>query len=236
MDIEISKKSVTCPVCNHDFTATRIITTGLKLIKTDTDLRPHYEGINTIPYEITTCENCGYSNYFKEFPLNIPKNEINNIKKNLSNKFKPKLYPEHLTTLDGMEKYRLAILSARCCDTEKSKLMNLYMKLSWLARDNDITKDIELKCIKYAYKLGKEAIKEETFPVQGINKSTFSYLLGEFARRLKLYDEAIRWLRNAESLQESSLSLKDRIEEVSKLISIDMANEEQENLIDRELG
>ncbi len=217
-EIEISKKTVTCPLCKHEFTSTRVATTKLKLIKTDTDLRPYYKGIDTVPYEITTCENCGYSNFYNEFPLNLSKNEIDVILQKLNKAFKPKTFPTRLTNEDGIEKYKLAIIVAKLRNSNNSILSNLYMKLSWLLRNEKGSEKMELACTKYAYELGKIAFKEEPFPVLGINKSTFSYLLGDFARRLGKYDEAKKWLKNASSFQETSLSLKDRVIDVTSLI------------------
>lgn len=218
MNIEISKKETTCPLCQYTFDSTRVATTRLKLLKTDTDLRPYYNGIDTIPYEITTCESCGYSTYYNEFKLKVDDKDATKLNEILTKSFKSKKFPEKLSNKDGIEKYKLAILVANSRETEKSVLSNLYMKLGWLFRNEDGCQKFEDACIKNSYNLGKEAFKIESFPVMGINKSTFSYLLGDMARRLSLYDEATRWLKNSKSLQESSITLKSRADEVLAII------------------
>ncbi len=225
MDIKISKLPVTCPLCKHEFDSTRVATTKLKLIKTDTDLKPHYEGINTIPYEITTCVKCGYSTFYNEFKLKVKDKEKQLISNILNKSFKYRNYSENLSNRDGIEKYKLAILVAKAREAEKSILSNLYMKLGWLFRNEKDGKKYELASIKQSYKLGKEAFKTEQFPVMNINKSTFSYMLGDMARRIKLYDEAVRWLKNSKSLHESTFTLKDRADEVLQLIEIETNKE-----------
>lgn len=232
-DVEISKKSVTCPLCKTEFISTRVATPRLKLIKTDTDLRPYYKGIDTIPYEITTCEHCGYSTFYNEFILNLKADDAENISNILSKNFQPKKFPEKLSNENGIEKYKLSILVAKAhSETQKSKLSNLYMKLAWLFRNenNQEGEKYELACLKNSYQLGIEAFKEENFPVMGISKSTFSYLLGDIARRLKMYDEAKKWLRNAGSFHESTLTLKDRINEVTKMIDDELDAQMKEKL------
>ncbi len=216
-DIAIVKKKVTCPLCEHEFNSTRVTVPKLKLIKTDTDLRPYYKGIDSVPYEITTCENCGYSAFYSSFPV-LNKDTTEKLKQALDNNFTPHTFNHHLTTDEGIEKFKLAILTAKAQEEPKSVISNLYLKLAWLFRVKEGSTKYEIVCLKSAYLNGREAFKEEVFPVLGINKSTFSYLLGDMCRRLKQFDEARKWLRNANSFHEASLTLKDRVKEVEQLI------------------
>ena len=54
-------KKIECPVCMKEFT-TKIVKTGKARFKgSEMDLRPIYEGVDTIKYDVYMCPHCGYS-------------------------------------------------------------------------------------------------------------------------------------------------------------------------------
>lgn len=60
-------KKIECPVCMKEFT-TKIVKTGKARFKgSEMDLRPIYEGVDTIKYDVYMCPHCGYSAVSREF-------------------------------------------------------------------------------------------------------------------------------------------------------------------------
>ena len=63
----IYKKAFKCPICEKSFQAYAVRDSRLKLINRDKDFRNHYNGIDTIYYEIVTCPECYYSNFMAAY-------------------------------------------------------------------------------------------------------------------------------------------------------------------------
>lgn len=61
MDSSLYEKQIKCPVCTKDFNVTKVKAKTSKMLKRDSDLCVHYEGINPIVYDVWVCQNCGYS-------------------------------------------------------------------------------------------------------------------------------------------------------------------------------
>ncbi len=221
-------KTFNCPICEVEFKSPRVRTPVIKLEKTDTDLRPYHKNIDVVAYEIITCPNCGYSAISKTFDNAKPK-FFEQIKEETKKMFDPKVCGEEITTEMAIERFRLALLVAHTQKVKNSELFYLYMKLGWLYRveGSNRGKKYEEICMKNAYKCGKRAYSEEFFPVLEIDDSTFSYILGEMARRLGILDEAIRWIVNTLSHGETTPKLKERALEVKELIKEEKKNTEK---------
>ena len=54
-------KKVQCPVCDKEFKSKTVKTGKSRLIGSDTDLRPKYQGIESLKYDCIVCNKCGYS-------------------------------------------------------------------------------------------------------------------------------------------------------------------------------
>ena len=61
------EKTLECPCCGKRF-RTKVYKTGkAKLLSTDMDLRPVYEGIDVTKYDVIQCEYCGSAQVFPLF-------------------------------------------------------------------------------------------------------------------------------------------------------------------------
>ena len=58
---------LTCPMCNNKFSFPHIRTVVLRSLSMDSDLRRHYDGINTTHYLVATCPKCLFSTITDEF-------------------------------------------------------------------------------------------------------------------------------------------------------------------------
>lgn len=54
-------KTYECPICNLTFKTKCVRAGKVRLESKDTDLRPIYNHIDPIKYDVITCEKCGYS-------------------------------------------------------------------------------------------------------------------------------------------------------------------------------
>ena len=54
-------KAYECPVCGENFKSKTVKANRAKLVGTDMDLRPRYQGIDIVKYDCITCKKCGYS-------------------------------------------------------------------------------------------------------------------------------------------------------------------------------
>ena len=80
-------KTYLCPVCDREFRAKTIKTGRVKLVGTDTDLRPKYKIVDPLKYDAVACPHCGYA-AISRFFRNITPSQIALVKKNVSENFK----------------------------------------------------------------------------------------------------------------------------------------------------
>ena len=60
-------KKINCAVCREEFPTKRVRSAKLRRLQPDFDLRPRFQDIDTLKYDVDSCPFCGYtamSNYF----------------------------------------------------------------------------------------------------------------------------------------------------------------------------
>lgn len=60
-------KSFTCPLCDREFKARTVKIGKAKLAGSDLDLRPRYEQIDLLKYDVIMCPSCGYASLSRFF-------------------------------------------------------------------------------------------------------------------------------------------------------------------------
>ncbi len=216
---KILQKKMNCPICKTEFIAPRVRTPKIRLHSTDDDLRPYYEGIDTVAYEVITCTVCGYSAIAKTFE-NI--NDLNRVavEKYLLENYKKREWPLIVDTQTAIEKFLLAL---QCLESRKGNVGEkayIYLKLSWLfrvhTRENAL--ESELFCQKKFIESAEKTFAELRFPVLDFEESVFLYLIGEISRRVGDYERANKYIgkvlidRNtSEKLKERAMDCKDAI-------------------------
>ncbi len=224
-------KHYTCPVCDLSFKAKSIRVGKVKLIGKDSDLRPIYDGIDPIKYDVVVCDKCGYASltrYFGKLSTRQMKDLYNNIGSHfcgIDNSV------EMYTYDDAIARYKLALLTTVVKKAKNSERAYTSMKLAWILRGKRMTlkrgdpeiKELyvnEMECIKNAYDGYLNAISNEMFPIAGMDENTLQYVMADLARRLRKYDEAIKLLGRiitakdiSPRLKEQALALKEMIKE-----------------------
>ena len=225
----IYSKTMTCPVCGQQF-STKIMKTGKnKLLGTDQDLRPRYEGIDAVKYDVILCTKCGYaalSRFFSTVTSSQGKLILENISKSV-----------HLSAYDGeeysyeeaMERYKLALVNAVVKRAKASEKAYVCLKSAWLLRgyaeqldaQGQTTKAKELKNTEDEYLLNAyngftEAACTEGFPICGMDESTIDYLLAVLAIHLKKYDVASRMITTILASTTANARTKDKARELKE--------------------
>ena len=54
-------KTHVCPVCDTEFKCSAVRVGKAKLVGTDSDLRPKYQGMDPLKYDALVCPRCGYA-------------------------------------------------------------------------------------------------------------------------------------------------------------------------------
>ncbi|MBE5873300.1 MAG: DUF2225 domain-containing protein [Lachnospiraceae bacterium] len=199
----IYDKTMECPVCGQHF-STKIMKTGKnKLIGTDQDLRPRYEGIDAVKYDVMLCTKCGYA-ALSRFFSSITSGQGKMIRENISKKVHLSAYDGETYSYDeAIERYKLALANAVVKHGKASEKAYICLKSAWLMRGyaehqveqgkKELLKELKVAEEEYllnAFNGFGEARKTESFPMCGMDESTIDYLLAVLALHLKKYDVA----------------------------------------------
>lgn len=223
-------KHFTCPVCDYPFSARFVRAGKLKLSGKDTDMRPIYEVMDPLKYDIITCDKCGYSSLIKYFgklstrQMRDIRDEVGNNFSGIDNSMSVYSYE------DALARYKLALVCAMVKKAKNSELGYICLKTSWIYRgmreslpeervdEAEALLADELECVENAYETFSKALSNEPLPIAGMDENTLMYLLAELARKLKRYDDAARLIGSvitnrstSDRLKDQALTLKDQI-------------------------
>jgi hypothetical protein len=226
----IYDRSYTCPVCDNKFTSKAIKTGKVRLQTSETDLRPIYNTIDPIKYDIVVCPMCGYASLNRFFG-NIISLQRKWIRETISVNFKGINQDAEIYDYDeALKRYKLALINGVVKKAKPSEKAYTCLKITWLLRgkresirkkDAEIFKVLEQQeqeFAKHAYEGFVQAFEKETFPMCGMDEITVTYLVGDLARRIGKEDESLRWLSKVITSRSANDRIKDRAREVKDLI------------------
>ena len=154
-------KTFTCPSCDNEFKSRTVKIGKAKLIGTDMDLRPKYENVDLLKYDIIMCPSCGYaalSRYFKY--LTSPQSK--RIKEKISRNFKRITVHKDVYTYDeALERYKLTLANAIVKMARPSEKAYICLKTAWLLRGKG--ESLDKKDPEYAAKKKQIDIQEMEF-------------------------------------------------------------------------
>lgn len=225
-------KSCTCPICDKEF-KTRTVKVGkAKLSGSDLDLRPRYEQIDMLKYDIIMCPFCGYTALSRFFKF-VTAPQAKNIKKTISATFEPQKETKEIYTYDeALERYKLALANAIVKQTKASEKAYICLKTAWLLRGKAEHLDKNLPDYEAQKKQCEEeeneflnnalegfinARQSENFPMCGMDEPTVDYLIAVTAMRFEQYDVASRLVA---SIMQSSANprMKDKTRDLKEMI------------------
>lgn len=232
----IYDKTFNCPVCGSNFTSKIMKTGKAKLIGTDKDLRPTYEGIDAVKYDVQLCPTCGYA-ALSRFYANITPGQAKLIKENISQKVRLTPFNGEIYTYEeAMERYKLTLANAVVKRARTSEKAYICLKSAWLLRGyvehlgeiGDTTKNKqslkaqEEEYLMNAYNGFAEARQSESFPMCGMDEITVDYLLAELAYHFKKYDVASKLVATILVSPSANNRMKDKARELKDQILADL--------------
>lgn len=229
-------KSCTCPICDKEFKSRTVKVGKAKLSGSDLDLRPRYEQIDLLKYDIIMCPFCGYTALSRFFKF-VTSPQAKNIKKTISATFTPQKETKETYTYDeALERYKLALANAIVKQTKASEKAYICLKTAWLLRGKSEHLDKNLPDYEAQKKQCEEEENEflhnalegfitarqlESFPMCGMDEPTVDYLIAVTAMRFEQYDVASRLIA---SIMQSSANprMKDKTRDLKDMVMAKM--------------
>ena len=226
-------KSNKCPVCDKEFKAKTVRGGKVKLNGTDLDLRPKYEQVEMLKYDVLMCPHCGYTALSRFFKF-VTAAQVKNIKEKISASFKPKEETgETYSYEEARERYKLALVNAIVKQAKPSEKAYICLKSAWLLRsmgEHLDTSDPEYENKKKAIDeeeneyLNKalegflSARQTEDFPMCGMDENTVDYLIAVTAMRFEQYDVSNRLLSGIIVSPTANPRTKDKARDVKEML------------------
>ncbi len=228
------EKTVRCKVCDEVFKTKAVKSGRLRRLEPDWDLRPRYQYVDTLKYDITSCPNCGYTAMNRSFDQIMPA-QAKLVKEQISAQFKrTKQEPVSFYTYDmAIDRYKLSLANDIVKRARASEKAYTCLKLSWVLRGKAETmpdgtpeeKKAKEECKKeeeefyqQAYDGFTKAISQENFPMCGLDESTVDYLLACMSYHFGKYDLASRFLASVLTSASASRRMKDLAHELKDKI------------------
>ena len=225
-------KSYTCPVCDTEFKTKTIKVGKAKLLGTDSDLRPKYDKVDSLKYDIILCPHCGYAALARYFKVITPP-QAKLVKENISKGFKA--IPEHpiYSYDDAMERYKLALANAIVKRGKASEKAYICLKMAWIARGKMEQLDItdaaydeqmrlcqadEMELLKSALEGFLAARQSESFPMCGMDETTVDYLISVTAIKFEKYDVAAKLISGILLSPNANARMKDKARDLKQQI------------------
>lgn len=226
-------KSYTCPICDREFKARTVRVGKVKLAGTDLDLRPKYDQVDLLKYDIIMCPHCGYAALSRFFKF-VTSLQAKNIKTTISASFKPQTEVKEIYSYeDALERYKLTLANAIVKQAKPSEKAYICLKTAWLLRGKG--EHMDTSAPDYAEqkkKLDEEeneylhnalegflsARQTENFPMCGMDEPTVDYLISVLSMRFEQYDVASRLLGGILTNTSANPRMKDKARMVKEMI------------------
>ncbi len=226
-------KSFTCPICDKEFKARTVKIGKAKLAGSDLDLRPRYEQIDLLKYDVIMCPDCGYAALSRFFKF-VTSPQMKNIREKISATFKPQKDTREIYTYDeALERYKLTLVNAIVKQTRPSEKAYICLKTAWLLRgkaehldknlpDYEAQKkqcaDEENEFLKNALEGFLAARQTENFPMCGMDEPTVDYLIAVTAMRFDQYDLSSRLIQGILQSTTANPRMKDKARDVKEML------------------
>lgn len=226
-------RSQKCPVCDNDFSSKVMKSGKVKLEGTDPDLRPKYDGVDPLKYDVIVCPKCGYAaltRYFKTILSSQSKMIREKISQNIQ--IKPNT-GDIYTYEEAMERYKLALACAIVKQAKASEKAYICLKSAWVMRGqaehlDEATENYqsikaalekeELEYLQTALEGFISARQTEETPMCGMDEITVDYLISVLAVRFEQYDVASKLISNIITSPLANARMKDKARDLKDTV------------------
>lgn len=232
-------KGVRCPICDTVFKSRMVKSGRARRLESDRDLRPRFEYIDTIKYDVSSCPKCGYTAINRYFP-HLSSAQMKLIREEVCTKFKPeKGMADKLsyTYDEAIERYKLALINTIAKKGKASEKAYECLKIAWLYRgkkeeiqaaNSNPSEEVKAEILKceqtetafYTQALDGflKAMTSESYPMCGMEQNTVDFLIANMAFNLKRYDLASKFVSallvsktTSKTIKDKALTLKEEI-------------------------
>lgn len=226
-------KTYTCPICDNEF-KTRTVRAGkARLLGTDLDLRPKYEGIDMIKYDTVLCPVCGYATLSRYFKF-LTSAQSKLIRDNICVHYRGRKPDGETYTYDqALERYKLVLANAIVKHAKASEKAYICLKSAWLLRG--MQEQLDQSEQSYLFKkatLEKQekeylqnaldgflaARQSEAFPMCGMDESTVDYLIAVLAMNMEQFDLSMKIVGNMLSSPQVNSRTKDKVRDLKDIL------------------
>lgn len=226
-------KKVQCPVCDKEFKVKTVKTGKPRLIGSDPDLRPKYQGIDSVKYDVIVCPHCGYGALSRFFSY-MTTHQAKLIHENVTSSFKGLTETGETYTYDeAIARYKLALLNTIVKKAKISERAYTCLKIGWLYRgkaeqltgnepdykqQKDLCVKAEQEMLANAYEGFVMCVSKENYPVCGMDETTLDYLMANLAKQIGKTDEALRILSRIITSPTANPKIKDKARDLKDTI------------------
>ena len=229
------QKEFACPVCETKFKHPSLRGGKVRFLGTDMDLKPNYEMVEPLKYDIISCPYCGYTAVLKYFPsaMSYEKKEI---KEKISPTYTapPFIHNEVYSYDDALLLYKLGLACSIVKKAHDSEKAYTAMKTGWLIRcmkqeEKDSDKQAELNRLETEYlKAAKEgfvlARQKESFPIAGMDESSLDYLICILAYEVEDYQTSLKLMSDLLTSQKTPKKIKDKLYDLKEQLKSKCTN------------
>lgn len=228
----IFDKTYECPVCYEKIKAKTIKASKARMVRTDQDLRPIYEHIEPLKYDVVLCPHCGYATLARYFG-GLTASQIKAVKENISKSYHSITQDKETYTYeDALYRYKLCLVNSIVKKGKASEKAYICLKAGWLLRSyqDSITqsgqqteklpelKKQEQEFLKNALDGFISARQTEDFPMCGMDEITVEYLISVLAIEFEKYDIASKLIAGILASTTASSRMKDKARDVKDLL------------------
>lgn len=226
-------KTYECPVCDSKIKARTLKASKARLLRTDMDLRPVYEHIEPLKYDVIICPECGYAALSRYFG-GLTSTQIKAVKETISKSYqKSNAQNDTHTYEEALGRYKLCLANAIVKHAKASEKAYICLKTGWLLRsmgesldkeaegyagELSSLKEQENEFLKNALEGFLSARQTENYPMCGMDETTVEYLIAVLAMDFGQYDIASRLISGILVSTTATSRMKDKAREVKEVL------------------
>ncbi len=218
-----------CPICGKGFKNPTVKSSKARMVGSDMDLRPIYEKINPLKYDVVLCPHCGYSaleRYFKT----VTQVQKQLIQEKICANYKEREEKETFSYEDGFLRYKMAMMNCMVKQAYDSEKSYVCLRAAWMLRAwrESLTEDPgkqeriakqEEEYLKNAKEGFAQANIKEDYPLCGMDETTVDYLMAALSCRFGEYDTAMKLVSGIIANRAAGSRIKDRARDLKEEIT-----------------
>ena len=232
---ELLKRTATCPVCDKEFHYLSVKANRVRLLGTDIDLRPKYEQLDSLKYNVIMCHECGYAARTQTFK-DVTTKQKQIIREKIGANYRNTDHDEDRITYDydtAIRRYQRALGTAIVRGAKSSEIAYLCLQTAWIVRGKKETLEKTSPTFAEDYKECRANEKEllnnslegfmkarssEDFPMCGMDENTVDYIIAALGFECGKPDIATRLLSELIVSKTAGTRIKDRARSLKDLI------------------